>query len=229
MADPFPETRWSMILRLRASSEAQRESALSDLCATYWRPLYAFARGTGQDSHDAEDLVQGFIAQLITRGDLGALGPERGRMRTFFKVAFRHHLISQVRHTGAQRRGGSATHIPLDTESVERELTSHETPEVAYDRLWLRALLARSLERLRGKYTGEKAALFTALEPHLTNDEAPIYAQLAQQLGRTETALRTALHRLREHYREALLTEVADTLAPGESPETELRELLAAC
>ena len=59
-----------MILRLRTSCDTRRHEAFSDLCSSYWRPLYVLARGLGQNQHDAEDLVQGFIAQLLTRDDL---------------------------------------------------------------------------------------------------------------------------------------------------------------
>jgi RNA polymerase sigma-70 factor (ECF subfamily) len=89
MPDPFPETRWSMILRLRAPTEGQRQTAFSELCSTYWRPLYPFAHGAGCTLHDAEDLVQVFLAQLLTGESFGRLSPEPGRMRTFLKVAFR--------------------------------------------------------------------------------------------------------------------------------------------
>jgi len=226
MPDPFPETRWSMILRLREPSAEQRRAAFSDLCAVYWRPLYAFARGAGQSPHDAEDCVQGFLAQLLSR-DLGELGPEGGHMRTFLKVAFRRHLTDRVRRAEAGRRGGGQTRIAFDAEEVERELVSHETPDVAYDRHWTNALLARGLALLREKYevTG-KGDLYKELEPHLTDGDAPAYAQLAQKLGRSEPSLRMAVQRLREHYRALLRAEVADTLGPGEDPDAELRCLL---
>jgi RNA polymerase sigma-70 factor (ECF subfamily) len=217
-----------MILRLRTSCDARRHEAFSDLCASYWRPLYVLARGMGQSSHDAEDLVQGFIAQLLTRDDLGPLGPELGRMRTFLKVTFRHHLIDSVRRESAQRRTSGEPLLSLDAQEVERQVAPGETPDLAYDRQWVRTLLTRSLEHLRQEYASEdKATLFAELEPFLTDSAAPPYATLAEKLGRTETGLRAAMHRLREHYRETLRAEVADTLGPGEDPDAELRLLMA--
>jgi RNA polymerase sigma-70 factor (ECF subfamily) len=229
MAELFPETRWSMILRLGSASDPQRHAAFADLCASYWRPLYVYARSLGHQPPDAEDLVQGFLAQLIARDEMGALSPERGRMRTYLKAALRHHLIDGARRAGAQRRGGGATHLSLETESLERALLTRESPDVDYDRYWTRALLDRSLARLREKYAAAgKEALFAELEPHLTGDSAPAYARLAQKLGSSETSLRAAVHRLRAHFRVILRAEVAETLGPGEDPEAELRYLMGA-
>ncbi|HEY2825683.1 MAG TPA: sigma-70 family RNA polymerase sigma factor [Gemmatimonadales bacterium] len=217
-----------MILRLQTSCDVRRREAFADFCGSYWRPLYVLARGLGQNPHDAEDLVQGFIGELLARDDLGPLSPERGRMRTFLKVAFRHHLVDNIRREKAQRRGGGEVLLSLDTREVERQMAAGESPDLAYDRQWVRTILARSLERLRKKYSGEeKAALFAALEPCLTDAGPSAYAELAEKLGRTETALRAAVHRLREQYREALRAEVADTLGPGEDAEAELRLLMA--
>jgi len=50
----------------------------------------------------------------------------------------------------------------------------------------------------------------------------------AEALGMTEGAVRVAIHRLRQRYREALRNEVAQTLDDGESVETEIRNLLGA-
>jgi RNA polymerase sigma-70 factor (ECF subfamily) len=38
-------------------------AALKDLCASYWYPLYAFARRRGLAHHAAQDLVQAFFAR----------------------------------------------------------------------------------------------------------------------------------------------------------------------
>jgi DNA-directed RNA polymerase specialized sigma24 family protein len=56
---------------------------------------------------------------------------------------------------------------------------------------------------------------------------APAYAGVAAELGLTEGALKVAVHRLRQHYRELLRTEVADTVARPEDVDDELRHLIA--
>lgn len=228
MSTAFPETRWTMVLRLRAVDDTQRRRAFADLCETYWQPLYVSARSLGHSPHDAEDLVQGFIAQLLERDDLGPLGPERGRMRAFFKVAFRNFVVDQVRHLNARRRGEGGVLLRIDFTAVERELLTGESPDAAYDRQWTRVLLARSLEQLRVKYDARgKAALFAELEPFLSEKSPTNYHELAAKLGRSEVGLRAAVHRLREQFGAVLRAEVAETLAPGEDIDAELRQLLA--
>ena len=90
----FLTTRWS-IVTAAATDTPQREAALEALCATYWYPLYAFARRRGLEAADAEDAVQGFFADLLSRGDIGRADPTRGRFRAFLSGSFRHFLANE--------------------------------------------------------------------------------------------------------------------------------------
>ena len=72
-----------------------------------------------------------------------------------------------------------------------------------------------------------KAALFNALKPCLIGSrEAQPYATLAAELGMTEGAVKVAVSRLRQQYRERLREEVAKTVARPEDVDGELRHLL---
>jgi RNA polymerase sigma-70 factor (ECF subfamily) len=55
---------------------------------------------------------------------------------------------------------------------------------------------------------------------------APSAAEVAARLGVTETALYSAIHRLRRRYGEVLRREVAHTVARPEEIEEELRYLV---
>jgi hypothetical protein len=60
----FVTTLWSVVLR--AGNESEPESAaLKCLCRQYRRPLYVFARRNGHSEHNAQDLTQGFLADLV--------------------------------------------------------------------------------------------------------------------------------------------------------------------
>ena len=122
----FSNTRWSMVLRLRSGSEQERRSAFSELCQAYWKPVYTFARRLGQSPQDAEDLTQGFITQLIEREDLGPVSPEKGRLRTFIKTAFRHYLTDQYRQIGLQGSPTQRLGLPADIADVVAFLVSEE-------------------------------------------------------------------------------------------------------
>ena len=69
--ESFAATRWSIVLAAgRGGAHATARRALSDLCQTYWYPLYAYVRRRGLSPQDAEDLVQAFFARLLEKGDL---------------------------------------------------------------------------------------------------------------------------------------------------------------
>ena len=87
----FATTRWSIVLAAGDRREPTAALALRDLCEAYWYPLYAFARRDGATDADAMDLVQGFLADLLARGELGA-APDRGRFRSYRREGFFEEL-----------------------------------------------------------------------------------------------------------------------------------------
>src|SRR5436190_17379166 len=88
----FEATRWSVVLRARDKSEF----ALSTLCESYRRPLLIWLRSQGYTQHDAEDLVQGCFAHLLSRDFLANVGKEKGAFRTFLLRCLKHYIRDQV-------------------------------------------------------------------------------------------------------------------------------------
>ena len=72
----FATTHWSVVLEAQGESPAAQE-ALEKLCRTYWRPIFAFLRRQGLRPDEAEDITQGFFAQLLERGSLDAVRRKR--------------------------------------------------------------------------------------------------------------------------------------------------------
>ncbi len=103
----FQTTRWSMVLSARDGDAAEAREALAALCATYWYPLYAFVRRKGHDVDAAQDLVQGFFARLLEKGDLAAVRREKGKFRSFLMAACAHYLANQADHDRAQKRSNT--------------------------------------------------------------------------------------------------------------------------
>ena len=66
-AAQFATTRWSVVLEAGQSDSPKAAGAMSQLCRTYWYPLYAYVRRKGYDSYDAQDLTQEFFARLMAR------------------------------------------------------------------------------------------------------------------------------------------------------------------
>ncbi|MHC4472718.1 MAG: RNA polymerase sigma factor, partial [Planctomycetota bacterium] len=68
MGDDFHTTRWSVVLAAGSRETAESREALAALCETYWFPLYAYARRRTGSRDRAEDLTQGFFAELLEKG-----------------------------------------------------------------------------------------------------------------------------------------------------------------
>ena len=85
------------------------------------------------------------------------------------------------------------------------------------------------LAQLRSEYDRDgKAALFEALHPTLVGERtAQPYAELARSLDSTEAAIKSAVHRLRQRYRQLLREEIAGTVDDSTAVDDELRHLFA--
>jgi RNA polymerase sigma factor (sigma-70 family) len=228
----FVTTRWSMVLNAKNKSAPGSKEALESLCQTYWYPIYAFVRGTGRAPPEAQDLTQDFFVRLLTKDFLRVVTPEKGRFRTFLRMALTRFLANEWDRARAQKRGGGATHVSFDTALAEERLGREQgrglAPDRMYDRSWALTLLDEALVRLEQEYGAEgKTGLWLQLQPHLTAERGAIdYGEIAVALGLTEGAARVALHRFRKRFREVFRLTVADTVSTPEEVECEMRLVL---
>ena len=79
----FETTRWSVVQAAGNVCNGTASESLEVLCRTYWYPLYAYLRRRGHQPAEAEDLTQGFFADLLRRGAVGVADRQRGRFRSF--------------------------------------------------------------------------------------------------------------------------------------------------
>ena len=228
----FETTCWSMVLAARDGASTEAREALAELCGTYWYPLYAFVRRKGYDAETAQDLVQGFFARLLEKGDLAAVQQEKGKFRSFLMAACSHFLANQADHDRAKKRGGGRTPISIDRLTAEgryrREPAHSLTAERLFERQWALALLDNVLETIKNEMVrAGKAREFEALRPALLGlaTRTP-YSQIAAELGIKEDAARAAAHRLRSRYRKLLSQEVARTVDDPAEVDAEIRSLL---
>lgn len=229
---PFPSTHWSVVLAAGDGASPNSADALETICRKYWRPLYAFVRRRGYGLQDAEDLTQEFLERFIEKRYLGLANPRRGRFRSFFLTALEHFLSDERDRANAAKRGGGRKIFSLDIEQADRwgELADDLTPQKIYEQCWAESLLAIVLERLSAEYAAtEKGKQFALLKQFLWGrDGATTYGQIAEQLAMTESAVKTAVHRLRKRYAQLLRHEVAQTVSTAEELEEELCWLRAA-
>ncbi len=226
MAPSFPDTHWSAVVAAGSGANA----ALSEMCRTYWLPLYVFARQRQLSAADAQDAVQSFLADFIDRNDFARATPERGRFRSYLLVAFRNALANTRRRAAAAKRGGGLK-IPWEYAEAQlvREADPAMSPEALYERHWALTVLERVDTRLAESYAG-KESLLRALRPIVRGEPrgGGGYRELAADLGMSEGALKVAVHRMRRRYGEFLRQEVAATVVDPADIDSELRELIRA-
>lgn len=228
----FRTTHWSAVLLAGRDSMPDAQAALEDLCRTYWYPLYAFVRRKGKNHEDAQDLVQGFFGQLLSRRDLADVHPDKGRFRTFLLAALSHYLANEWHRAHALKRGGATEVVALEATDPEgrylREPASDASPEVIFDRAWANQLLSTVLSRLRAEASREGSLdRFEALKGFLLGERGgEPYADLASRLGLTESSIKSAVHRLRLRVRALFREEISRTVSTASDVDDELRHLI---
>ncbi len=230
-AGHFADTHWSVVLAAGDSTSPQSVEALEKLCRTYWYPLYAFVRRRGSAEHDAKDLTQGFFAHLLERHALRSVVPERGKFRSFLLKSLKNFLTDEHDRQQAQKRGGGQALISIDAQEAEQryrlEPATPETPEKLFEQRCALALLDAALSRLDKEYTAsDKGPLFSQLRGLLLDTaQAKPYAEIAQQIGMSEEAVKKASQRMRQRYQQIIREEISHTVATSSEVEEELRYL----
>ncbi len=227
----FMPTRWTVVLTAARHETTRGREALAQLCQVYWYPIYACVRRQGYSPPDAEDLTQAFFARVLEERFIAAADKEKGRFRSFLVTRLHHFLADEWDRLKSQKRGGGQRLIPLEGGPAETryqlEPEDPRSPEQLFEYRWAVTLLERVFERLRIEYDkAGKTALFGELKECLVQARAAVpYGEVSARLGLSEGALRVAVHRLRQRYRELLRAEIADTVAKPEEVEEELRYL----
>lgn len=234
-ADVFATTHWTVVLAAGQGNSREAETALEELCGTYWFPLYAFVRRQTPSREDAEDLTQAFFARFLEKNYLEKLNSQKGKFRAFLLASLKHFLANEWDRARSQKRGGGALPLSLDWQHADARYRTTEpadtlSPDKLYDRAWAITLLEKVLARLREEHLPpDKARLFEQLRPFLMVGASAIpYADAGAGLNLTEGAVRVAVHRLRRRYRELLREEVAQTISDTSQVAEEMRTLFSA-
>lgn len=224
--DRFETTQWVVIQATWSGGTVEGQEALNRLCRVYWQPLYNFVRGMGYRHHDAEDLTQQFLSELLTRDGLAGLAPERGRFRSFLKASLRNFLGHARERASALKRGGGAVWVPL--EAVGETVEGGVGVEVDFDRTWALTVLQQARRRLAGDYAAAgRSDLFQRIALHLPGGEGGLSAvELGGRLGMSAGAVKTEIWRMRQRFGHYVRLEVAETVSDPEQVDAEIRYLV---
>ena len=202
----FDPTRWSLVIAAQQASTPQARQALTDLCAIYWYPVYAFIRRQGFAADRVQDLTQEFFVRLLEKEFLAGVDRGKGRFRSFLLAACKHFLSNQRDRARAKKRGGGREFISIDLDHAENryrlEPADDLTPEKLFQRRWAVTLLDQVLEALRNESVRMgKGDQFDHWKVFLTGDKGSSHREAAEKLEMTEGAFKVAVHRLRKRYR----------------------------
>jgi RNA polymerase sigma factor (sigma-70 family) len=227
----FPLTTWGVVAQVGDTGDV-RQAGLETLCHRYWKAVYCYVRAAWRTSNaDAKDLTQGFFMWLVQARVLERYSADQGRFRHYLKGLLRNYVRGQRSTAGRIKRGGAAHHVALDNAELalaeQIPDTKSESPEAAFDRLWVEGLLERALLRAQTYFNAAghelRVQIHSAYE--LASGEQPSYKDVARQLGVKAGDVRNHLHKMRERIRVEIRAELRETVRSPEDLETEWGEL----
>jgi RNA polymerase sigma factor (sigma-70 family) len=232
----FPATRLSVVHRTRSADEETRRVALATIIDAYWKPVYKYLRVKWSLQPDeASDLTQEFFATTLEKDVVGKYDPDKARFRTYLRMCVDGFASNARKAERRLKRGGGVTLVPLDFETAEGEMATHE-PAVDADvdemfyREWVRALLERSVSDLKrhAEETG-RAVMFEVFKRYDLLDDhetRPTYAEIARGLQLTPATVTNHLAAMRRQFRTIVLERLRELTANEEEWEAEAAKLL---
>ena len=232
----FPATRLSVVERTRSGDEETRRVALAAIIEAYWKPVYKYLRVKWSLAPDeAADLTQEFFTTTLEKDVIEKYAPERARFRTYLRMCLDGFAGNARKAERRLKRGGGVSIVPLDFETAEGEIVTHE-PAVDADvdelfyREWVRALLERSVADLqRAADAAGRPVMFEVFKRYDLIDDGetrPTYAAIAVDLGLTAATVTNHLAAMRRQFRAIVLERLRELTSSEEEWETEAARLL---
>ena len=234
----FETTQWSLVARAGASagaagdeaggSSARQRDAMGAILHRYLPALRAHLLARGHPPDDADDLLQGFVAdRVIGRNLLAHADRRRGRFRSFLLTSLNHFVANARRAERAAKRaplGGRL--LVIDAEVGIDPADADVGPGCpgradAFDVAWARVALAEALRRTRADcLAAARPDLWDVFEarvlaPLLDDAEPATYDALAARHGygswkQAANALVTAKRRFAQAQRAVVAEHAAD-------------------
>ena len=219
----FEPTRWDLIFTAKDRSNKDSGAALEELYRTYWPAIYKFIRAMAVKEPDAQDLTQEFFEHLEKQDFLSGLH-EKIKFRSYLLKFLKNFLSDQRDKARAQKRGGNIQFIALDAFAQEEmfEIAAAKTisPEDAFDRRWALAVSEKAARCLEAEYMKNgRAEQFAALKKLATGPAPVDIKTVAAELGVSESAVKSAAHRMRRRLLDFLRAEACSSADPKEREE----------
>ena len=230
------QTNWTMIFTVGGEDNSASEQALEQLARRYWPAVYAYIRNNGRDVHEASDLTQGFVCDVMLGRKLFLdADPKRGRFRTLLLAALKNYLRERYRYVTRQKRSHQGKQ-PMSLNDTEANLISMDTdasPEVAFNSAWSVTLVREVLEQVRRSCIADGfEAHWVVFEqrvvrPMLFGEKPVSYKSLVVRLDlddRSQAA--NMMITVKRRFARMILAETGRTLSRPEKAMSEIRDIL---
>lgn len=228
-ASRFKTTSWTLIVRAQGSADD-----LEQLFGMYWSPCYAFLRRQGHSSHDAADLTQGFLTEIVLERDLiKRADPERGKFRSFLISALSKFVIDEYRKAHGRDGKRMRVMVPKDPLLLAlAEPNTSEDPAQAFDRQWAATVLDIAMCRLEESCNreglGQHWIAFEARVkgPAVYGTEPASIDSLLKALDASgPEEISSMLHTVKRKFRSIYRDVVAETIVDPDQLDEEIQQL----
>jgi RNA polymerase sigma factor (sigma-70 family) len=222
----------------RSRDPEERSRALDTLFAAYWRPVYKYVRlRWNRPAEDAQDLTQGFFAELLQRDLLAKYDTTKSRLRTYLRLCVDSFVMNEDKAARRQKRGGNVFHVALDFAAAEGELDgatidaaaipSPESLEEFFEKEWVRSLFTLAVDDLRIlSETRKRDTAFQLFEEYDLDGDAQVsYESLAQKHQIPATDVTNALAWARREFRGFALQRLREICGSDEEFRREARSV----
>lgn len=233
----LPPTDWSHIGRLKSATSQDHVVLLDTLARKYWTPLFQYLLWKGHADDDAKDLTQDFFEFALRTRLFEKADRSRGRFRPFLIESLNNFAANDRRRNATKKRRPPNGIGSLDELMEERyvhpgSLIETETPEVLFDRVWLREVVRNVLAALKAECdaTGKQThyLLFHArvVLPALDGEPLPSLEQLAHEFGLEFKQAANQVITARRAFIRLLKREIRGYVSSGKDADDELRDVM---
>jgi len=204
----FPTTQWTVIVDAVSDNPARAKEALEKLCAAYREPIVRWFRRKDY-YQDPEDLTHSFVAYLIEKNLLNKVTPRTGLFRAFLAVTMQKFLWDVWDKAGAQKRGRDVEKVSLSENDVDVQADGHADSELDVD--FALVIHRKVMDALTPP---------EELKPYIfQKDSSEGWEAIAARAGKTSTAVRQEVGRLKRRHWERFRDEVAQIVTPANRAE----------
>jgi RNA polymerase sigma-70 factor (ECF subfamily) len=231
----FQGTRWTIVHNAQTKDTSRRLEALGQLFAIYWKPVYCYLRRKGHGQEEAEDLTQGFFADVMMGTDLVQdADRSKGRFRSFLLTTLDHYAASYHRKEKAKKRAPAAPILRLGgKESFDvPEPASRLTPEEAFNYVWAAALLGDVIAEVRdgcrrdGKELHWQVFEDRVLKPIMDSSRAPSLPDVCARLGLDAPKASNMIVLVKRRFQAVLRARVQPLVRDDSEVDQEIAELM---